>query len=95
MPKPEVIGLPIYGYRCLKCENYFEIFVSVNDRSAKSCPKCGGETTKLFYPAGIIFKGSGFYATDYVKKETSDKDSSQKEGDKKATKEKIEKVKEK
>jgi putative FmdB family regulatory protein len=95
MPKPEVIRLPIYGYRCSKCENYFEIFTNINDHSQKICPKCGGETTKLFYPAGIIFKGSGFYATDYVKKETANKDSSQKEKDKRRTKEKVEKVKEK
>jgi predicted nucleic acid-binding Zn ribbon protein len=38
---------------------------SVSAEPLKVCPKCQGKLTKLFYPAGVIFKGSGFYSTDY------------------------------
>jgi putative FmdB family regulatory protein len=60
-PKP----VPIYGYRCSECGHQFEILQKVSDEPLKVCPKCQGKLTKLFYPAGVIFKGSGFYSTDY------------------------------
>lgn len=57
--------MPIYGYRCSKCGHQFEIQQRMSDEPLKVCPKCQGKLTKVLYPAGIVFKGSGFYKTDY------------------------------
>ena len=57
--------MPIYGYRCSNCGHQLEILQKVSDEPLKVCPQCQGKLTKLFYPAGVIFKGSGFYSTDY------------------------------
>ena len=57
--------MPIYGYRCNSCGHQFETMQSVSAEPLKVCPKCQGKLTKLLYPAGVIFKGSGFYSTDY------------------------------
>lgn len=56
--------MPIYEYKCRDCEHVFEKFQSLNDDPEKTCPACGGEVRKVFYPAGLVFKGSGFYITD-------------------------------
>ena len=57
--------MPIYGYRCSNCGHQFEILQKVSDKPLQICPECSGKLTKLVYPAGVIFKGSGFYSTDY------------------------------
>ena len=57
--------MPIYGYRCTNCGHQFEIQQRMSDEPLKVCPKCQGKLTKILYPTGVIFKGSGFYTTDY------------------------------
>jgi putative FmdB family regulatory protein len=57
--------VPIYGYRCSNCGHEFETLQKVSSEPLKVCPKCQGKLTKMLYPAGVIFKGSGFYSTDY------------------------------
>jgi putative FmdB family regulatory protein len=58
--------LPTYEYECLKCGHRFEVFQKMSDPPKKRCPKCGGKLRRLVGTgAGIVFKGSGFYATDY------------------------------
>ena len=57
--------MPIYGYRCSNCGHQFEIQQRMSDEPLKVCPKCQGKLTKVLYPTGVIFKGSGFYSTDY------------------------------
>jgi putative FmdB family regulatory protein len=57
--------MPIYGYRCRSCGHEFEILQRISDPALKTCPKCSGELNKLVYAAGVIFKGSGYYSTDY------------------------------
>jgi putative FmdB family regulatory protein len=57
--------VPIYGYRCSSCGHQFEIQQRMSDEPLKVCPKCQGKLTKVLYPTGVIFKGSGFYTTDY------------------------------
>jgi putative FmdB family regulatory protein len=57
--------VPIYGYRCSSCGHEFEIQQRMSAEPLKVCPKCQGKLTKMLYPAGVIFKGSGFYSTDY------------------------------
>jgi putative FmdB family regulatory protein len=57
--------MPIYGYVCRQCGHEFEVLQGINDAPLKSCPECMGPLQKLLYPVGVIFKGSGFYTTDY------------------------------
>jgi putative FmdB family regulatory protein len=57
--------MPTYGYRCGSCGHEFEILQRITDPPLVTCPKCGGKLSKMLYPAGIIFKGSGYYTTDY------------------------------
>jgi putative FmdB family regulatory protein len=57
--------MPIYGYRCSNCGHEFEIQQRMSDQPLKACPKCQGKLSKILYPVGISFKGSGFYTTDY------------------------------
>jgi putative FmdB family regulatory protein len=56
--------LPIYGYRCQSCQREFEVQKRMSDPPQEACPACSGPGARLFYPAGILFKGSGFYKTD-------------------------------
>jgi len=56
--------MPTYQYVCSKCNTNFELKQSFNDESVADCPKCNGESRRLFVPVPIIFKGSGFYVTD-------------------------------
>jgi putative FmdB family regulatory protein len=61
--------MPTYEYKCKKCGNVFEVFHSMSAQPVKTCPKCGGEVKKLIGSgAGTIFKGTGFYHTDYKNK---------------------------
>jgi putative FmdB family regulatory protein len=57
--------MPTYGYRCGSCGHEFEIQQRITAQPLDTCPKCGGKLSKMLYPAGIIFKGSGYYTTDY------------------------------
>ena len=58
--------MPTYEYRCKKCGNNFELFQLMTEEPVKICPKCNGEVERLIGSgAGVIFKGSGFYSTDY------------------------------
>ncbi|UCD55337.1 MAG: zinc ribbon domain-containing protein [Candidatus Omnitrophota bacterium] len=60
--------MPTYEYECLKCKERFELFQSITAKPVKACPKCRGRVRRLISAgSGIIFKGSGFYATDYRK----------------------------
>lgn len=58
--------MPTYEYKCLECDHIFEDFHSANE-TRDECPRCGGRLRRLFHPVGVIFKGSGFYTTDYKK----------------------------
>lgn len=61
-----VIKMPTYGYQCNKCKYTFDVFQSITAPPIKSCPKCRGRVKRLISGgAAIIFKGSGFYKTDY------------------------------
>ena len=58
--------MPTYEYECEKCKITFERFQSMKDEPVKKCPECGGPVRRLISAgAGVIFKGSGFYSTDY------------------------------
>lgn len=57
--------MPIYGYECTECGHQLEVLQSVSEPPLQVCPECSGRLRKLLYPVGVIFKGSGFYTTDY------------------------------
>lgn len=57
--------MPIYGYECEQCGHQFEVFQSMSDAPLRECPECKGALHKKLYPVGVVFKGSGFYTTDY------------------------------
>jgi len=56
--------MPIYEYQCSNCGHRFEFFQSIKELPMSICPNCQGALKKLISPAGIIFKGSGWYKTD-------------------------------
>ena len=63
--------MPIYQYKCAKCSNDFELRKSYHEDSGKvDCPQCGKKANRVFCSPGIIFKGSGFYVTDYKSNST-------------------------
>ncbi|AFN75104.1 regulatory protein, FmdB family [Melioribacter roseus P3M-2] len=73
--------MPTYEYKCNDCGYLFEEFQKISDEPLSTCPKCGGAVKRLIGAgAGPIFKGSGFYHTDYkVKSNSSGKDNSKKD----------------
>jgi putative FmdB family regulatory protein len=60
--------LPTYEYRCLSCDHQFERFQRMSDEPVKECEVCGSSVRRLLFPVAIHFKGSGFYSTDYARK---------------------------
>ncbi len=64
--------MPTYEYVCTECGYSFEEFQSIHDQPIKICPKCGGVVRKkISGGSGLVFKGSGFYITDYKNKKPS------------------------
>ena len=58
--------MPTYRYECERCGAVHEIFHSITDQTARTCPKCGGNLVRHVGGAGgVILKGSGFHRTDY------------------------------
>lgn len=61
--------MPTYDYRCESCGHQFEYIQSMTAAPLRNCPKCGGPVFRLIGAgAGLIFKGPGFYITDYKQK---------------------------
>jgi putative FmdB family regulatory protein len=56
--------MPTYEYTCRRCGKTIEVFQSFSDKPLKTHDECGGELKKVFHARGVVFKGSGFYATD-------------------------------
>ena len=78
--------MPTYDYECKKCHYHFEEFQSIIAQPLKNCPKCNGPLRRLIGGGGaIIFKGSGFYATDYRSEEYKKRAKEESGGDKKKT----------
>ncbi len=72
--------MPIYEYACTVCGERTEARQGFTDPPLTECPECGGKLRKLYSPVGIVFKGTGFYATESRKSGRGDSGSS-KEGD--------------
>ena len=60
--------MPIYEYLCPSCQHRFEVRQKVSDAPVSTCVRCGKAVTKLISPPAIMFKGSGWYVTDYARK---------------------------
>jgi len=68
-------AMPTYEYECQVCGHKFEILQKMTDKPIDQCPECGKKVRRLFGAgSGIIFKGSGFYETDYKKKSAPPQD---------------------
>jgi putative FmdB family regulatory protein len=65
LKQPEGPALPLYEYKCAKCANKYEKIESFSAKETQKCPKCGGKAERQISAAGIQFKGSGWYVTDY------------------------------
>ncbi len=64
--------MPTYTYRCKQCGMEFDHFQSIADPPLQTCPSCNGPLERVITGgAGLIFKGSGFYITDYARKNSS------------------------
>ena len=72
--------MPLYEYRCTACDHQFEVIQKFSDAPISVCPKCsGGPVEKLLSSPAFQFKGTGWYVTDYARKDqgkSSDKDKS-------------------
>jgi putative FmdB family regulatory protein len=68
--------MPIYEYECAKCGNRFEILQRIDEKPELHCEKCQGDDIRRVLSAGaFVFKGNGFYATDYKAKENKARES--------------------
>lgn len=65
--------MPIYEYKCENCEHVFEVFLRINDPQIKNCPECKSKKIKkLVSNCSFQLKGSGWYLTDYARKDKKD-----------------------
>ncbi len=80
--------MPLYEYKCEDCGESIEIIQKFSDPPLSTCTQCGGNMKKVIFPSGLIFKGSGWYITDYSSK--GKKEEGKKEGKKDKNKEKVE-----
>ena len=68
--------MPLYEYQCESCSHRFERIQKFSDPPVQTCPQCSGAVKKLLSSPAIQFKGSGFYITDYARKDSSSSKSS-------------------
>ncbi|HEU5226507.1 MAG TPA: FmdB family zinc ribbon protein [Ktedonobacteraceae bacterium] len=57
--------MPTYEYLCQTCRHRFETWQKMTDDPLTTCPECGNSIRRVLYPAGVVFKGHGFYKTDH------------------------------
>jgi putative FmdB family regulatory protein len=61
--------MPLYEYRCTKCGERTEVLQHLSDAPLAECPRCGGALEKVISASALQFKGSGWYVTDYAKRD--------------------------
>ena len=79
--------MPIYEYECSKCGKTLEVIQKMSDKPLKKHEGCGGALTKLISAAGFQFKGTGWYVTDYGRKESKSESQEAKESSSNGNKE--------
>jgi putative FmdB family regulatory protein len=83
--------LPLYEYRCLKCDRHVDKIENVKGPHLKKCPHCGGKVESVLTAPAIQFKGSGWYVTDYANKPAGEDSSKPEKADKAEKTDKAEK----
>ena len=83
--------LPLYEYRCLKCDRHTDKIENVNGPHLKKCPHCGGKVESVITAPAIQFKGTGWYVTDYGRKTSGGDASKSEKGEKSEKSEKSDK----
>jgi putative FmdB family regulatory protein len=76
--------MPTYEYECGSCHHRFDLKQGFHDKPQADCPKCKKKARRVFHPAPIIFKGSGFYVTDHSSSNPAAKPASKNEAESKA-----------
>ena len=71
--------MPRYDYRCTECSNEFELVQKFSEAGQAACPICGGAGQRVFHAVPVIYKGSGFYTTDYGRPKRPSESSESKE----------------
>ena len=66
--------MAVYEYECLSCGAHFEVWQKITDPPLTTCERCGGRLQKLISNSSFILKGTGWYATDYARKEKEKKE---------------------
>ncbi len=79
--------MPRYDYRCQSCGQEFELTQSFSEAGSGTCPECSGEGRRVFHAVPVIYKGSGFYTTDYGRPKAPGDDKAPAEDKPKVTKE--------
>jgi putative FmdB family regulatory protein len=77
--------MPLYEYKCRTCGSVREVRHGFKESFSEPCAECGAEMARVFTPAGIVFKGSGFYVNDSRKSSTATGSSTAKDSDAKPT----------
>ena len=76
--------MPRYDYRCIDCQTEFELVQSFAEAGSGVCPQCSGAGRRVFHAVPIIYKGSGFYTTDYGRPKRSAENGSKETSDSKS-----------
>ena len=63
--------MPTYDYQCSECGHGFEMRQGFDSEPVEACPRCHGQSRRRFHSVAVIYKGSGFYTTDYARKQVS------------------------
>lgn len=78
--------MPTYTYQCGHCDHEFELRQGFDAKPEYACPLCHSKAQRRFHPVGIIYKGSGFYSTDYRKSDSRQPSNTTSETDKSSSK---------
>ena len=74
--------MPTYEYVCRNCNHRFEVVQPITSEPLTKCEQCGGEIRRVLFPVGVVYKGTGFYTTDYARKNGSGGASAEKTSEK-------------
>ena len=72
--------MPRYDYQCTICDHQFELVQSFKEAGTGTCPQCSGAGRRVFHAVPVIYKGSGFYTTDYGRPKSPPSETKEKEG---------------
>ena len=71
--------MPRYDYQCTSCDHRFELVQSFKEAGSGTCPECSGDGRRVFHAVPVIYKGSGFYTTDYGRPKSPPAETKEKE----------------